>query len=784
MLHYETPASLEADIRRFEQDLAEFRAGRLHETAFTAKRVKMGIYLERNYTTYMFRIRCAGGILTPHQLAAAGELARKYGDSRVHVTTRAEIQLHGVPEEHLVLVLRLLREAGLSSLGGGGNTVRNIVANPDSGISPAEVFDVQPAALALTSRMCAEPDSWDLPRKIKTGFTSRPDDAAFILVQDIGFIACLNAAGVRGYQLYAGGGLGAKPKPGILLHDFLTEPQVYHAVRAIKNIFHAHGNRKNKHRSRLKFLIHEDMGEAAFRKLYEEEFAKVLAQGTPGLQVMPIDNAANQQRRFDLIPLAEAAPGFALWRERHVSRQKQAGLCAVRLPLLLGDLSPDDCLRLTEFLQHFGANTLRCGADQNLYLRNIPELFLPNLHSVIAACATLSGKPVIYANLVPCTGAQTCQVGINRPRPAAQAIFKALDKADFPLPDDVQIRISGCPNACACHWLGDLAFHGKVRHVQGRAVPSYNVLGNGGLSHGQLRLGETVGWVHAYDLPRFVVDALRLRAAHPAQSFSSWWSSGGKEAVAALCAEQYNQLPSFEEDKNYYFDHGAEQLFSVKDLGRAECSAGMYDMIEVDEKELRKRLRELESGNVTETVLRELVFRSARMLLVTRGEEARSEEEAAQLFIKHFIDSGLVSTAYRLPVELLSAGRELCQHAEQAAALGRAMLALYQRMDSTMRFPDETAAPAEPAQSAAASQPQETQRQPDRRKDLSGVKCPLNFARTKVLLADMVPGQLLEIILDDGEPIENVPDSLRSEGHRILSQERRGKQWTVLIEKS
>ena len=661
MLHYEIPASLEAEIRRFEQDLAEFRAGRLHETAFTAKRVKMGIYLERNYTTYMFRIRCAGGIITPEQLAAAGELARKYGDSRVHVTTRAEIQLHGVPEEHLVLVLRLLREAGLSSLGGGGNTVRNIIANPDSGISPTEVFDVQPAAVALTSRMCAEPDSWDMPRKIKAGFTSRPDDAAFILVvQDIGFIACLNAAGVRGYQLYAGGGLGAKPKAGILLHDFLTEPQVYHAVRAIKNIFHAHGNRKNKHRSRLKFLIHEDMGEAAFRKLYEEEFANVLAQGAPDLQVMPIDNAANQSRTFDLVPLAEPAPGFALWHERHVSRQKQDGLCAVRLPLLLGDLSPDDCLRLTEFLQHFGANTLRCGADQNLYLRNIPEQFLPNLHSVIAACATLSGKPVIYANLVPCTGAQTCQVGINRPRPAAQAIFKALDKADFPLPDDVQIRISGCPNSCACHWLGDLAFHGKVRHVQGRPVPTYNVLGNGGLSQGQLRLGETVGWVHAYDLPRFVVDALRLCAEHPGQSFSSWWSSGGKEAVAALCAEQYNQLPSFEEDKNYYFDHGAEQLFSVKDLGRAECSAGMYDMIEVDEKELRKLLREVESGNVTETALRGLVFRSARMLLVTRGEEARSEEEAAQLFISMFIDSGLVSAEHRLPVELLSRRPSSC----------------------------------------------------------------------------------------------------------------------------
>jgi sulfite reductase (ferredoxin) len=792
MLHYEIPASLEADIRRFEADLAEFRAGRLHETAFTAKRVKMGVYLERNYTTYMFRIRCAGGILSPQQLAAAGGLARHYGDSRVHVTTRAEIQLHGVQEEHLVLVLRLLREAGLSSLGGGGNTVRNIVANPDSGISPQDVFDVQPAAVALTSRMAAEPDSWDMPRKIKTGFTSRPDDAAFILVQDIGCIACLNAQGERGYQLYVGGGLGAKPRIGILLHDFLPEPQVCHAVRAIKNIFHAHGNRKNKHRSRIKFLIHEDMGEAAFRKLYEEEFAKVLAQGAPDLAVAPIDNAANLSRSIELEPQAEPAPespacqDFALWRERHVTVQRQAGLCAVRLPLLLGDLSPDDCLRLAEFLRPFGENTLRCGTDQNLYIRNIPEPFLPNLHSVIAACKTLSGKPVIYGSLVPCTGAQTCQVGINRPRPAAQAVFKALDKADFPLPDDVQIRISGCPNSCANHWLGDLAFHGKVRHVQGRAVPTYNVLGNGGLSQGQLRLGEQVGWVHSFDLPRFVTEALRLYVHAGAADFSAWWQGGGKEAIAALCAEHCNQIPSFEEDKNYYFDHGAEQLFSVKDIGRAECSAGMYDMIDVDDKEIRRRLRELDSGNAAEAVLRELVFRSARMLLVTRGEEARSEQDAARLFIRHFLDTGLVSAEHRLPVELLSAGNteELRQHADKAAALGRAMLDLYQGMDSSMRFPGETGLPAAvPLQQPEPSSAPADAIKADKFKDLSGVKCPLNFARAKVILSCMNPGETLEIILDDGEPIENVPDSVRLEGHRVLRQERKGQGWSVLIEK-
>lgn len=792
MIQYEFPSSLDEDILTFEQNFAEFRAGRLHETAFTAKRVKMGVYLERSYTTYMLRIRCAGGILTPIQLAAAGELARKYGDSRVHVTTRAEIQLHGLKEEDVATVLRNLQEAELSCLGGGGNTIRNIVANADSGISPQEVFDVQPCAIALTSRMTAEPDSWDMPRKIKIAFTSRSDEAAFILVQDIGFIACLDEQGKRGYQLYVGGGLGAKPKVGILLQDFLPEEKVYHAVRAIKNLFHAHGNRKNKHHNRIKFLIHEDMGEAAFRKLYEEELARVLAQGHPDLKIVPIDNAADLGRRIELEPLTEPAPGFALWQKRHVTKQKQEGLCSVRLPLLLGDLSPDDCLRLAEFLRLFGENTLRCGTDQNLYLRNIPERFLPNLHQTIAACATLSDKPALYGNLVPCTGAQTCQVGINRPRPAAKAIFRALDQADFPLPDDVQIRISGCPNSCANHWLGDLAFYGKVRHVQSRAVPTYNVLGNGGIRQGELRLAEAVGWVHSFDLPRFVVEVLKMyadfKAANLAADFSGWWHGSGKEAVTALCAARYNSIPSFEEDKNYYFDHGAEQLFSVKDMGRAECSAGMYDMIDVDDKEIRKLLRELESGNAAAAVMHDIVFRSARMLLVMRGEEAKTEQEMYHLFAKHFLDTGLVNAEHRFIVDIASVGNadELSRHVGEVIALGREMIELYQKMDSTMRFPGETenlAVKKKAAEQPGSAVPGAGGRKADRFKDLSGVKCPLNFARTKVLLSCMNPGELLEIILDDGEPIENVPGSVQLEGHRVLRQEKTGSQWTVLIEK-
>ncbi|MCI5146297.1 MAG: nitrite/sulfite reductase, partial [Candidatus Electrothrix sp. AR3] len=561
MVHYIIPSSLDEDISCFENDFAEFKAGRLHEIAFTAKRVKMGVYLERNYTTYMCRIRCTGNIITPKQLAATANLAQQYGDARVHVTTRAEIQIHNIKDKNILLVLRELKKVGLSCQGGGGNTIRNIITNHDSGTCSHDVFDVQPCVLALTNRLIAEPDSWELPRKIKIAFSSREEEAALCLVQDIGFVASLNAAGEKGFAVYVGGGLGAKPKLAVLLQEFIAESEAYHVVRAIKNLYHSHGNRKNKHRNRIKFLLHDQLGEEKFRQYYQEEMAKVIEQGLEKLELNPIDNNVNIKQNIVLQPVEDNSAEYTRWQKRHVLPQQQQGLCSIRLPLFLGDLAPEDCLRLAEFLQPFGENTLRCGMDQNLYLRNIQERFLPNLYQVIMRCKSLSDKPVLYGNLVPCTGAQTCQVGLNRPRPAVEAILKTFDQTDFQLPSDLFIRISGCPNSCANHWLGDLAFFGKVRHVQGHPIPTYNVLGNGGINQGRIRLAEQVGWVHSFDLPEFITAVMRMyaecKAAAKDLDFYSYWNQGGKEAIADLASSTYNAIPSFAQDKNYYFDHGA-----------------------------------------------------------------------------------------------------------------------------------------------------------------------------------------------------------------------------------
>lgn len=799
MLNYNLPPGLDQDILKFEEDIRAFNDGRLHKTAFVARRVVMGVYLERGNRTYMCRIRCAGNIITPDQLQTAAELARTCGQPRVHVTSRAELQLHGVRLENTPAIIRALAGVGLSMKGGGGHTVRNITANHDSGIHPDELFDVQPYALALTGRLLAEEDSYRLPRKFKIGLSSLNHDTSSCAMQDLGFVATWKEDAGPGFRVYCGGGLGMRPKPGVVLEEFIPCEKILHVIRAVKNVFHEHGNRRNKHHSRIRFLIHDDMGVATFREHYRGQYDKIKHDHRFDLDVVPIDNSRNIARSIDLGAGVEPHDGYAEWRRRHVQRQRQKGLCDIRLPLLLGDLGCGDALRLVQWLRCFGDNVLRCGTDQNIYLRNIPERHLPWLHRRLRSLRTLTDKPSVYAGVMPCTGAQTCQLGINYPRPAVEAVLTHLDRLGLHLDDlgDVNIRISGCPNGCANHWNADLGFFGKVRRVEGRPVPTYNVVGGGRDPDGRMRLAERVGWVHARDLPRFLGRVLEHYAASPSApdgstAFGRYWQSEGHAFVTALCADHYNAIPTIEENRQYYYDHGSDVIFTTRNIsGEAECSAGIYDMIAIDAKVVRGNLDRIAnwSGESSpfDPLLRETLFCATRMLLVTRGEEAVAEEEAYRLFARHFIDPLLIAETHRAIVDIaLDSGTSLSSHADAVTALAESVLDLYSRMDDTMRFPQE-ASPEEQNRYQASPDhdtANQTQRKPDRFKDLRGVKCPINFAQTKIQLAGMQRGQILQIYLDDGDPIHNVPGSVRLEGHEILDQTKMDACWSVVIRKA
>ena len=169
--------------------------------------------------------------------------------------------------------MKELYDIGLSSRGGGGNTVRNIMASYDSGVNPNECFDVTAHAVALSTLLIAQDDSWNFPRKFKISFSSTEKDNALAAFNDLGFIATIKD-GQKGFKVYVAGGLGCRPRASKILHDFIPEDKVHQVTLAVKNLFLFYGNRKSKNSSRLRFLF-EELGKVKFFDLYNQEFQKL-----------------------------------------------------------------------------------------------------------------------------------------------------------------------------------------------------------------------------------------------------------------------------------------------------------------------------------------------------------------------------------------------------------------------------------------------------------------------------------------------------------------------------
>lgn len=775
-MFYEIPSNLPAELAELDGHISEFRQGRLDAAALKAHRVPFGCYEQRQDGTYMVRIRTTGGALSPRQLGCIAQISARYGASSLHVTTRQEFQIHDLALEDVTTVMRDLLAVGLASRGGGGNTVRNIMVSPEAGIGLDEVFDPSPYAFALTSRLIAEGDSWLLPRKLKIAFSNSPADTAFAQFNDVGFIARI-LDHEPGFRVYVAGGMGGKPEVGHLLHDFVPAADVYLVAEAVKRLFDKHGNRKKRNAARLRFLWNS-AGEAGFRALYEAELKNLRAESPAPLLIEDFPTA---QRQPDLAPLAVGTADFVEWKSRFVSAQRQSGLFSVLVPLFLGNMKNEDALRLAGFLEPFGPQTIRATFGQNLRLRNIPEAYLGNVWSVLSGIGSLSGTPAMLANAVSCTGADTCQLGICLSKGALTAVLDSLAKSGLPLDEvpDFRLHVSGCPNTCGQHLLADLGFFGNAGSKGQRMYPAYAVVVGSRLIDGQARFARQIARVSAHDLPFFVRDVVALwlerKAAHP--SFADYVDNGGESDIRAI-AERYREIPDFRDDRSYYVDWGATEPFSLAGRGTGECAAGLFDLIELDLKAAaRLRDRDPAAGVSESERLVRLVFLASRALLITRGVQAPSDASVFAGFRKHFLLSGLIDARFEGVVAVAERRDEtaLQRMEPDVLALLAAVDGLYRSMDNSLRFPAE----ASPEASAAAEAPISVF---DR--DYRGVVCPMNFAKVKLDLEAMRPGERLAVLLDDGEPIRNVPRSVEREGHKILEQVRAGDAWSVLIEKA
>ncbi|MBR1410756.1 MAG: sulfurtransferase TusA family protein [Prevotella sp.] len=773
---YTIPNSLTADIQYNQRLIEQFKSGEISGAQLKSNRVPMGIYEQRQDGHYMLRIRCTGGLITPRQLRRVAEVGKHVNCSHIHITTRQEVQIHDVSIEQATPALLSLQEEGLATQGGGGNTIRNMLVNELGGISNRQAFDPYPYAIGLTTRLISEKDSWSMPRKLKIAFDMNEEDANFSLVADLGLIPVIKN-GKRGFRVLLGGSVASNPHKGWQVFDFLPEKDLFRAAKAAKNFFNLNGNRKNRHKARIRYIFYKN-GEEETKRLYYEEYNKLISDESLDFEAPTLPF---EYKTPTFKPINDESEEYKKWRKRYVRKQDIGdGFYAV-IPFLHGNTSPDVFAKIADFLEEFGNDVIRFTPRQNMQLRNIPEAFLPNVYQFFKGLGFELDLPVILNNLTSCTGADTCRLGICLPKGLVKGIRRKLEKSGLDLDQfpDLKININGCSNSCAQNAWSDLGFSGRIGRVEDHPYPAYTVWAR---VNGKTELAESLGYLAAKDIPSFVVDFLEkyLQLKDQYDSYDSFLRAKGAEVIRAAIAK-YKDVPSFDEDKNYFFDWGANEVFSLTSHGQAECSAGLFDIIELDLATIKEKEAALaQPGADEEKLLRDIVFSSSRMLLVTRGADPRTDDEVFANFEELFIDAGIVSTNFKHIVEKARHGESLKADKDQVKALADKLKELYANMDDSLQF--KTVATT-PQQSSRQAKTDNADSNADIKKDFRGVACPMNFVKTKIELSAMQSGQLLEILLDDGQPINNVPGSVRQEGHEVLSTEKVENYWKVLIRK-
>ena len=884
---YRIPSTLNGDLDYTQSLIDQFKAGEIQAGQLKSNRVPMGIYEQRKNQHYMLRLRCAGGLVTPEQLAKIAFVGHQLSTSHLHVTTRQEIQIHNVDIEDAIPALKKLEKVGISSAGGGGNTVRNMMVDDRSGLTADEEFDVYPYVEELTSRLIAEKDSFTMPRKYKVAIDTSVATANYSYIADLGLQARIKD-GQRGFRVLIAGSAASNAHTGWEVFDFLPEKDLYRAAKALKNWFHKYGNRRNRHKARMRYVFYKYGTEEA-KRLYLEEFEELKKDGSidfeapalplehhkPSFSPLSEKEVKSEERRVNNSCDFFDAEAFETWKRRYAHKQTNAeglkeNLWYAYIPLRHGNNSTDFFAEVAEYLGNYGNDVIRFTKKEQIQVRNIPEEYLTNIYAFFKKLGVYQiDYPVVVTNLTCCTGADTCRLGICLPKGAIDGIAKQLLNSNLNLDaiPDFELRMNGCTNICALATWGDLGFSGRVGRVGDDPYPAYTIWLP---VKGKHEIDLQQGYIAAKKIPAFVEDYLRDVIAEQANyaDYYDYVAKRGVNIVKELIAK-YKEVAPYSEEPDTFFDFGDDEKFSLIKYGKAECSAGLFDIIEIDQDTIREKRKEVEQllGNIPqgvpadlqsdgkqetskiEKLLHDIVFSENRMLLVTRGLDPRTDEDVYNGFEKEFIAAGIIPQKFKVLTDKARNNESLIAEKPLIDELADLLNDLYQNMDDSLQFKlpaaqsptdftDNTDSKEKSAESnskeeksagqknrsededksvssvksvgqrnrsenedksvssvksvgqrnrseneekASAGEPEAIS--PDVKKDFRGVMCPMNFVKTKIALTPMQSGQILEILLDDGAPIENVPGSVKNEGHTILSTEKVENYWKVLIKK-
>ncbi len=821
--HIETqliPSAILEEIETFETEAMRTLAGDISTDLFKPFRLQYGIYGQRQPGVQMVRIKIPFGGITANQLRRVAELADRYATGVGHVTTRQDIQMHFVELKDVPTIMRGLAEVGLTTREACANTVRNVTACHLAGVCQGEVFDVTPYAKTVAYHLLRNPLNQSLPRKFKIAFSGCAHDCALTPIHDIGLLAVKRADGVIGFRMVAGGGLGSTPRIAQLLREFTPMEELIPSIEAVIKVFDTLGNRKNRNKARMKFVI-DKLGFEEFKRRWEAAYtemghalpnngsiALLAYQDAPPALIMPTRNgtANGNGNGNGTHPVGHETP-FDMWRRTNVVRQKQDGYVTAAIKLFMGDITSQQLLFVADLAERYSNGNLRTTINQNLVIRWIPADRISYLYEDLASHGLADPGAELVEDIIACPGTDTCGLGITSSKGLARALAEVFPAGR--VPEDlagVDIKISGCHNSCAQHHISTIGLHGVGKRIGEHVAPHYE-LHLGGSVNGAAKIGQMIVKLPAKAVPAalsHLIDVYR-RDRQANESLTKFIVRTGKTKLKDELIP-YTIVPSYEEDSTFYYDWEGEDEFILEDLGPGECAGGALEMIENGileaDQELyqAKLLVEKHQYSVSVNKSYRAVLAAAKAMLVTEGLEPSSDSETFIEFDSRIAQKGVIPAQYRELNKKVgdlgpkdTTGESAREKMAFAKGFVEACRAATEQMGKDLKLApvQETAALVQEV--AAAVAPIAIEVKPATPAptgapvyDLRGVACPMNYVKTKLKLEMMDAGEKLEVWLDAGEPIKNVPMSLKNDGHKVLIQEAleaEASHYRILVEK-
>ncbi len=651
---YQDPAL--RDIVELTQKIQRFHRGEIDEDRFKHYRLTRGVYGQRQLGVHMFRTKIPFGRLTAAQLIRLADVSERYTNGNLHLTTRQNIQMHHVKLDDSPAIWTELDEVGVTAREACGNTVRNLTASANAGIDPDELFDVSPYVHAVYEYFLRNPICQDMGRKIKPAFSSSDKDSAFTYFHDFGFIPriqIVDGKEIRGFKLVVGGGLGAQAIVAQTAYEFIAVDQIIPFMEATIRVFDRYGEREKRFKARMKFLL-KKLGLAQFLELVAIE-RKALVNQSVAIPHEQWETAAIPPLR-EVEAISPINPTqYERWLLANVFEQKQKGFFAAQLKIRLGDIDAPTARALARIALRYAADDLRITVNQGILLRFIRPEYLPALFNELHAEGLADPGFNSLADITACPGTDTCNLAVTNSTGLALALEEVV-RDEYPhlvTSSSINIKISGCMNACGQHMAANIGFHGSSIKRDGKVLPAMQIVLGGGVDpDGKGYIAEKVIKLPTKRIP----DALRILLDEYEQEdhglyFNDFVRQHGKRHFYDRLKELANTENLTDRD---FVDWGNEGAYQ-RAIGVGECAGVSLDLVSIILQDAAEKL-ELSGQAYQGAAIGDSIYHSysafvigAKALLLHEDIRCNTHKGIIKDFQEHFVATGKIAVETSFP---------------------------------------------------------------------------------------------------------------------------------------